>query len=79
MAGVQVRDMAARLASATARPRPRGTRCNRRFQAHTRVASITAHQASAQGTRCKRRLQTRPPGIRARQASAQGTRMRRQQ
>jgi hypothetical protein len=59
---VQVRDMAARLVSATAatavryRPRARGTRCNRRFQARTRVAGITAHQASAQDTRCKWRF-----------------------
>jgi hypothetical protein len=67
MAVVQVRDMAARLVSATAatavryRPRARGTRCNRRFQARTRVAGITAHQASAQDTRCKWRFRILKP------------------
>ena len=45
MAAVHQPDMAARLAWATA-PRLRGTRCKRRFPIHTRVAKITAHQAS---------------------------------
>ena len=45
MAAVQVRDTAARLVWATA-ARLRGTRCKRRFPIHTRVAKITAHQAS---------------------------------
>lgn len=58
---VWVRDMAARLVSATAvrcRPRPLGMRCKQHFRAPMRVARITAHQASAQGTRCKRRFRT---------------------
>ena len=67
---MQVRDMAAWVVSATAataatavryRPRARGTRCNRRFQARTRVAGITAHQASAQDTRCKWRFRILKP------------------
>ena len=56
------------------------------FQTRTRIPGITVHQAmpaipahpaSAQDTRCKRPLQTRPPGSRAHRASAQDTRCRR--
>ena len=54
-----VSDMAAWVASATAvqyRPRPPGMRCNRRSQIRTRVANITARQASAQDTQCRSRF-----------------------
>ena len=76
-----VRDMAARVVSATAfrhRPRTWRTRYNRCFQARTSVADITAHQASAQDTRCKRRWhRTSVADITAHQASAQDTRCKR--
>jgi hypothetical protein len=83
MVAVQLEDMAARLGSAMAtqyRTRHQDTRCRRRFQVRTRVARITAHQASARGMRCKRRFKrcfrahTRVVGITARRASARGTR-----
>jgi hypothetical protein len=76
-----VRDMAARVVSGTAfrhRPRAWHTRYIRCFQARTSAADITAHQASAQDTRCKRRWhRTSAADITAHQASAQDTRCKR--
>jgi len=76
-----VRDMAARVVSGTAfrhRPRAWHTRYIRCFQARTSVTDITAHQASAQDMRCKRRWhRTSAADITAHQASAQDMRCKR--
>ena len=96
MAAAWVRDMVALVVSAMAvrhRPLLQGTRCSLRFQARSRMARITAHQASAWDTRYKRRFRrcsqarTRIAGIMVHQVmpdipahpvSARGTRCKRQ-
>ena len=86
MVAVLVWDMAARLGSAMAaryRTRHQDTRYRRLFRIRTRVARITAHQASARGMQCKGRFKrcfrahTRVVGIAAGRASAQDTRCKR--